>query len=212
MLIYVVAFILSIGTYKKYFDTALRYFPIIIAYTFFNELLGYFIRFKETFAFSSEEQFANDIIYNIYYVIFFGYFFFVYWNLVANKNFKRWIRWLAYIGILAFIINSFFYNPLTTSLFYAISIASWFLLSCIIIYLYNLPDWKWGRDKYNLMTWISVGLVVFFFLFPILYLIGFLKYEIWEQYHLRTVLRILIIVMYGFFCIGFVISRRRAFR
>lgn len=209
---YGLALILSIGTYKKYFDTALRYFPIIIAYTFFNELLGYFIRYKETFAFFSDEKFANDIIYNIYYVVFFGYFLFVYWNLVYDKKFKKWIRWLAYSALLIFIVNSFFYNPLTRSLFYAISIVSWLLLASILIYFYSISNWQWSRDKYNLMTWVSAGLGVFFLLFPIFYLIGFLKFEIWQQYHLRTVLRLLIMVMYLLFCIGFIKSRRRAFR
>ncbi|AKA34320.1 hypothetical protein VC82_654 [Flagellimonas lutaonensis] len=211
---YGVALVISMATYRKYFDTALRYFPIIIAYTFFNELLGYFIRYKETFAFFSDSnlQFANDIIYNIYYVVFFCFFYFLYWKIVNKPKLKKWISWSAYFVLLAYIVNSFIYNPLTFNLFYAHSIGSWVLVFCILLYFGNLPNWKWDRDKYNLMIWVSIGLCVFYSFYPPLLLIGFLKTEIWQQYHLRTVLRILIVIMYFLFCIGFVISRRRAFK
>ncbi|MEM6540217.1 MAG: hypothetical protein AAF634_03605, partial [Bacteroidota bacterium] len=67
---------MSVFHYRKYFDTVLRYFPLIIAYTFFNELLGNVIRYNENFAFRTESTDSNQIIYNIYIIIFFLFFFF----------------------------------------------------------------------------------------------------------------------------------------
>lgn len=212
--VYALTLIISIGSYRKYFDTALRYFPIIIAYTLFNEVLGHLIRFSESFALFSEQGWenANDLIYNIYSPIFFGYFYFVYWKLNASAKLRQFIKWAAIVTLLAYFVNAIFYNPLKISLFYANGLASWVLLFCIILYFANRKNWSWNHEKYNLVTWVSAGLAIFYFFFPILFFVGYLRYELWQQYHLRTVLRILIVIMYLLFCIGFVISRRRAFK
>ena len=74
LIVYLVALIVSILHYKKYYDTLMKYLPIIIAYTFFNELLGYFIRYTDDFAFLSTETKNNEIIYNLYQLIFFIFF------------------------------------------------------------------------------------------------------------------------------------------
>jgi len=35
MIVYAVTLFISLTTYRKYYDNAFKYFPIIIAYTFF---------------------------------------------------------------------------------------------------------------------------------------------------------------------------------
>ena len=212
IIFYLITLIVSVKTYRKYFDTQLRYFPIIIAYIFFNELLGFFIRYTDKFAFFSERTTDNDILFNLYTLVFFGYFYFVYYRLVQNK-FKSIIKWLALFALSAFIVNGFFLNPLTTNLFYATCICSWILVTIIGIYFRSgKDDRQWTSEKYNLMFWVSFGLALFHFFFPILFLIGFLKHTIWIEYNLIRVLKILIVVMYSIFCVGLIISRRRAFR
>ncbi|RNC89399.1 MAG: hypothetical protein ED555_07865 [Allomuricauda sp.] len=208
--LYLITLVISIKYYKKYYDTVLKFFPIIIAYTFFNELLGYFIRYTD-YAFFTENQIANDLIYNLYSIIFFGFFYIVYYQSVSSQKTRVLMKWLAGLAFLSFVINALFTDPLKVSLFYANSINSWILVIFIVLYLKDKTDWKWEREKYNLMTWISIGLGTFYFFFPILYLIGFLKYEIWQEYHLRMVLRMLIVLMNLLFCIGFIKSHRRAF-
>lgn len=213
LLVYFIAWVVSILNYRKYFDTTLRNLPIIIVYTFFNELLGTFIRFNESFAFYSEQTDTNQIIYNVYIVIFFFFFFFVYRRTITRQIFKKIILRAGIITLLAYVVNSFFQSPITHDLIYANVIGSISLLLCCILYFIDLnPPFQWKRDKYNLMIWVSLGLFLFYLFFPYLLIIGYLRFDIWQQYDLRTVLRILIVLMYSLFCIGFIISRRRAFR
>jgi len=40
LIVYGITWFFSVINYKKYFDTVLKYFPILIAYTFLNELFG----------------------------------------------------------------------------------------------------------------------------------------------------------------------------
>lgn len=202
-------------TYGKYFDTALKYFPLIIAYTFFNELLGYFIRYQDGFAFFSKEELnsANGLIYNIYEFIFYGSFFYIYWKLARNSIQKKGILALSIISLLSYIINSFFHNPIHIILYWASAIASISLFIIALEYLIGLKNIQEGRlQKYNLMFWVSLSIAIFYFIFPILSIIGYENYELWEKLKLRTVLKILIVVMYTLFGIGFIMSRRRAFR
>lgn len=211
---YAFSLMLSIIAYPKYFDTYLKYLPALLAYTLLNEILGYFIRYYSDFSFFSNIQDTgyNDIIYNIYDLIFFPFFFYVYWNLVKNRKYKNWIRTTSILAMLSYLISCFFQNPLDTTLFYANAIASWTLL--FIIYLYFNDKYKSNLpiiQPYNLMFWISIGLLVFHLIAPILFVIGYLEYQVWTEYSLRTVLYILIILMHLSFCIGFFVSRKKAF-
>ncbi len=49
ILLYGVALLISIMRYRNFFDSILRYFPIIIGYTFLTEILGGYIRANENF-------------------------------------------------------------------------------------------------------------------------------------------------------------------
>ena len=211
--IYFVVLIIAIIYYKKYFDTVLKYFPALIAYTFFNELLGYFIRYSNNFAFFEDVTFANDFIYNIYDLIYYSFFFWVFWNLTTSTKLKNVIKVLSFVVLCSYIISAFFQNPLIMSLYYATSLASGILALIILLYWTNRSkEWNWKVEKYNLMFWVSIGLFVFHIIFPILYLRGILNSEIWYKYNFQMILRSSIVIMYSLFCIGFIISRKRAFR
>lgn len=212
--VYGVTLIISIITYKKYFDTELKYFPILIAYTFFNELLGYFVRFTDDFSFFSKKEYsnANDLIYNIYEIVFYGFFFFIYWKLAKSRKHEKWILTLSIISLMGYTINSIFQNPIYTLLYWASAISSWMLFICTIFYLVQLQKKQERKlQTYNLMLWISISIAIFYFFFPVLSIIGLKSFELWQQLHLRTVLRILIVVMYVLFSIGFIVSKKRAF-
>lgn len=210
--VYFVTLLISIFSYNKYFDTTLKYFPILIAYTFLNELLGHLVRYSDNFAFLTDKLFANDIIYNIYDIFYYGFFYIFYWNLISQQKYKHWVKILSIIVIASYVISCFFQNPLEISLFYATSLAS--LILAIICILYRIDkgtSWQWNKEKYNLVWWVSVGLVLFHSIFPILFLIGYLPGDTWEKFELHTVLRVSILLMYSFFCIGFIKSRKRSF-
>lgn len=212
ILVYFIALTIAIYNYRKFFDTVLKYFPVLIAYTFFNELLGYFIRYSDNFAFFEEKTFANDIIYNVYDLFYYGFFFLVFWRLANSVKLKNCFKALALIVLASYIVSCFFQNPFTMSLFYATSMAS--IVLALVIALHwksRSKEWNWKLEKHNLMFWVSVGLFIFHTIFPVLFLTGYLKAEIWYAYNFQTILRIIIVVMYAYFCFGFITSRRRAF-
>lgn len=215
VVIYGLTLLVAILTYRKYFDTILKYFPILIVYTFFNELLGYFIRYYPNFSFFSElpKHGQNDIIYNIYDLIYFGFFFFVYWKLNQTTIYKKWIKIAALLAFSSYLISAFFQNPFEMTLFYATSLSSSILVFCIILYFL---DKKKQKEDFiqpnNLMFWVSIGQFVFYTVFPVIFLTGFLKFDLWVKYNLITVLRILIIIMYSIFIIGFLKGSRKAFK
>lgn len=210
--VYLFALIIALRHYRKYFDTVLKFFPVLIAYTFFNELLGHFIRYSDNFAFFEDKTFANDIIYNVYDLFYYGFFFLVYWRLANSTKLKTSIKVLGIAVLMSYIISCFFQNPFTVSLFYATSIASFTLAIIVILHWTSRrTDWNWQLEKRNLMFWVSVGLFIFHIIFPILFLTGYLKSEIWYKYNFQTILRVIIVIMYTFFCFGFIASHRRAF-
>lgn len=211
--IYLVTLIVAMLNYKKFFDTALKHFPLIIAYTFFNELLGGFIRYNDSFAFFPNLTSTNQIIYNVYILIFFLYFYFVFRKVILDEKIRKYIRWGSILVIISYLVNSIFQNPFKIDLIYANAIGSWLLVGCGILYLNKLnPPFSWHLDRHNLMFWTTMGLVVFYFFFPVLFLVGYLHFETWVLYKFKLVLKILITLMYMLFCIGFIVSRRQAFR
>ena len=215
MLVYAVTLFISLTTYRKYYDTALKYFPIIIAYTFFNEVLGYLVRTYDEISFFKNVKYSNfnDVIYNIYAIIFFCFFYLVYRQLTHNIQYKKLIVICAITSLLSYIISTIFQNPIETNLYYALAISSWLLVFCIILYFKDKMEQ--GEDLFqvhNLMWWVSLSLVIFYSIFPVIYIIGYTDYEVWMKYELRAVVRFLIVIMYGLFIFGFLKGRRLASR
>ncbi|MEH6769201.1 hypothetical protein [Maribacter arcticus] len=215
MIIYAVTLFISLTTYKKYYDTALKYFPIIIAYTFLNEVLGYLVRTYDEISFFQNVKYSNfnDVIYNIYAIIFFCFFYFVYRQLIHNRSYKKWIIISTIISLLAYLTSTIFQNPLETNLYYALAISSWLLVFCVILYFKDKVQQQEDLiQKHNLMFWVSIALIIFYSVFPIIYVIGYTDYDTWTKYELRSVLRVLIVIMYSLFIFGFIKGRRLAFR
>ncbi|MDC6387073.1 hypothetical protein PP182_00140 [Maribacter sp. PR1] len=211
---YGITLILSIITYQKYFDTQFKYLPAILAYTLLNEILGYFIRYYPEFSFfpNLKDARVNEIIYNLYDLIFFPFFYYAYWKLIENETYKKWIKTLGISAMLSFAISCLFQNPMYTTLYYANAIASWVLLICIVLYFKDKQKThKTISQPYNLVFWVSIGLFLFHIFSPFLFLIGYLRYDLWLAYNLKNILHFLIIMMYLSFCIGFIINRKKAF-
>jgi len=211
---YGIALIAALRYYKGYFDTPLKFLPILIAYTFLNELLGILVKTYPQFSFFEDLEFSsfNDIIYNIYTLVFFSFFYFVYWKLQLHKKYKKWIVMGTVFMFLSYLVSLFYQNPFDTNLYYATAIASWVLLLCIALYFLDKHRQKEKLvQPHNLMFWISLSLLLFYFALPILLLIGYLDTATWEHYNLRTVLRILIVVMCAIQTIGFFKGRRQRF-
>ena len=209
MLFYVLALILSIITYRKYFTSILKYFPIIIAYTFITETLGFIIREIDEVRLISEDRFAyyNILIFNIFDIIFFLYFFYIFRKAIRSERFKGWINYFAIIFILCSILNPFYHHPMFFPQMLASTFGSLTLVYTALFYLVELKR-KGGLRWNNLLFWISIGLSVFYFFYPFIILIGhFAEYEVYQEYRVRAILHFLIAFMYACFILGFLLMR-----
>lgn len=215
VLIYLLTWIVSVYRYRRYFDTPLKYLPMLIIYTFFTELLGYFIKFSSEFQFFSDERFArqNVIIYNVYQVVFFLFFFEVYRKITKNQLLKKWISYGSIISVLIYLVNAFFYNPLHHQLTYSHVIVSLMLIVVLAMYFKEKhAEESPYSQKHNLLFWVSVGLMVFYTLFPVILTLFKLKLNITVHIYLRPILLGSIVFMYSCFIIGLMVGKRKAFR
>nr|WP_299342026.1 hypothetical protein [Allomuricauda sp.] len=97
-------------------------------------------------------------------------------------------------------------------LYYANIIGSLVLILAIALYFKEKREKSNSFSKrYNLLFWVSLGLFVFYIFFPFILLVGYIRYDLYAEYHFRTVLLALILFMYGCFNIGLLIGKRRAF-
>lgn len=211
---YALTLIVSIKTYGKYFDTAFKYLPIIIAYTLINELLGYFLLYYPSFRvfLDFQDSQTNHIIYNIFDLIYFPFFYYAYWKLIKNIKYKKIVFIGAILVFTGYLINSFYKNPMNYGLFYAYAFASAFLIITIILYHIDKSDEKSKfLQPYNLVFWVSIALVVFYTFSPMLLLFGYHQPEVWYTYKFQTIHHLLIILLNILFIIGFIKCRKRAF-
>jgi len=213
--LYLLTWLISVFTYRRYFDTVLKYFPMFIAYTFFTELLGYFIKYHEDFQFFSDERYAwrNIIIYNIYQIIAFLFFCRIYYKTIQSKQYKKWIQYGVILMLLGYVVNIFFKNPFYEGLFYGDIVGSWVLIMSIILYFKEKRrEINPYPQKNNLLFWISLGSLIFYLTVPYILMIGHTNANLWFYLHLRSALLFLILTMYIFFIIGLLLGQRKAFR
>ncbi len=213
MALYAITWIFSIIKLPKYFDSRLKYFPIIVGYTLFTEILGALIYNIEDFTLFSEEKYSSYtlLIYNIYDLIFFSFFFYVYWKSLSSVKIKKIIKYGALLFLLCFAVNLFIVDPMKYELWYAYIVGSIFLIVSTLAYLNSLKL----RSEHlgfstDLLFWISLGLLIFH--------LGYLPITIFKNSNLNMTIddyaniRIihigLILVMYTSFLIGFVKMKR----
>ncbi len=186
-----------------------------LMYTFLTELLGYFIKFHEEFQVVNDNRYNwyNVIIYNIYSVIAFMFFYYIYSQVLQQAKHKKWVVIGAGLSLMSYIISLFFQDPFYSNLYYADLVASMVLLSIIWLYYKEKKiEFSPYPQKHNLMFWTSMGLAVFHLFFPFLIIIGYEAPKIWVDYNLRGILWIFILFMYGSFMVGVMVHKRKAFR
>jgi len=91
LIVYGFTLLISLYKYRTYFDTILNFFPILITYTFLNELLGYLIKNHPGYSFFKDLNYSsiNDVIYNIYGIVFFAFFYHIYWRIISKHEYKK---------------------------------------------------------------------------------------------------------------------------
>lgn len=212
--LYGITFLLSVYRYPKYFDTYLKYLPIIFIYTFLNELLGGFIKNYPEYRFFGSDALAfyNMVIYNIYNVIFYLYFFFIYKFYLDNKKIRKGIQYASIAFLIVATINPFFEDFVTSSQTATYTVGGLIILVCTALYFKQVFTTKneipWKND---LLFWISSGLFIFFSGYLPIKLLRFYHStnSIIESTHLRLIHLSLIVTMYLLIIIGFLKMRRR---
>ncbi|MGW9687074.1 hypothetical protein [Flagellimonas sp. 2504JD1-5] len=213
--LYLIAWIIAIFRYRRYYDTILKYFPVFIIYTFFTELLGYFIKYNDNFQFFSDNRYNwhNIIIYNIYSVVTFCFFYYIYINILKNKKHKVRVKYAAILALLGYVISLFFQNPFHIGLYYADLVASIVLLYAIGLYfIEKRKEESHYLLRHNLLFWVSLGLFIFHIFFPFIFIAAYDFPIFYYEYRLHDFLKILIVVMYLIFIAGFLVGKRRSFR
>lgn len=211
IVLYAVALMFSMFRYRYYFDSALKYFPIIIAYTLLSEVLGLLIRDVEEFQiiYVKGYSYYNQLIFNIFDVIFFLYFFYVYRKATNNPKVKKFIGIGAIVFVIVSTINPFVQDMMLFPQMYTIIAGSLIIIGCALNYLVQKRKLEDLRQKSNLLWFISIGLLVFYLFYPVIMAIGVLDYQLFEKLQLIEVLRMLIAIMYSCFIIGFARTKKR---
>lgn len=174
MILYVVVFATSLWRYPAYFQTPLRWLPVLLMYTLLTETLGLIIRLNPDFSIVFREVYYNNnwLIFNVYSLLFFLYFYFVYSRYLKGKGAQVLLRYggLAY-GVAA-LLNGILDDFQTQSQVYAYGVGALVLMGSALAYLRQeleaggpIPV---GR---NLLVWISAGIFLFYLGYtPIKYL------------------------------------------
>lgn len=212
--LYGITVAVALFRYRKYFYTPLKYLPILFAYTFFNELLGFLILNNEEFSLFANDRYSfyNMVIYNIYSIFFYLYFLYLYWCYLENTKARTFIRYSAILFLLVVFINPLFQDFMMRSQLYSYLLGGFLLIICSILYLIQLRDpartFSVSRD---LLFWLSLGLLIFY--------LGYLPIKIIRHSSIINDMEIaiivrrihlsLIVIMYSCFIIGFLRMRRR---
>jgi len=199
--------------YPKYFDTSLKYFPILILYTFLNELLGILIFKNESFSLALNNLYSNSniVIYNIYMICFYLYFFFLFKFHIMNNKYKAFIKYASILFVMICVINLFLQNWFHNYLYLIFFSGSTTLLIIVLLYISENINQPIRNFSNNILFWVATGLL--------LYHIGYLPIKTIRYYHelagiiekpyLRRVHLSLILLMYSCFIIGFIKMKRR---
>lgn len=200
VLIYLISVVVALAHYKKIKGTKMMYFLYILLLGFMAESAGYYVGhytdYKNTFP-----------IYNVYEVLSFSVYFFLFRSYVQNQTKKKIILGLYLSLMMVVIYNAIFVYPS----FLVYHLYSWIygsicFLIVIIIYLFDLLKTDVILNIKNvLLFWVSIGNLLFIIGFlPVFALSTYFNYNgIWDY----TVFS-LNVLMHTCFITGFLISKR----
>ncbi len=205
------ALVLSILRYNKYFDSVLKYLPMLIGYIFLTEILGGYISKNENFQiiFLDEHKINNNLIFNILDLILFSYFFYVFWTSLKSQKHKNLVKYGSLLFLMTCLINPFLQDFILYPQTLAIVVGSSNLILCVLLYFKQLNENKNELPNHsNLLFWVALGLLIFYIAYPFLIIIGLSFPEIYTTFNVRQIHLFLICLMYGCFIIGFLKMRR----
>lgn len=216
--LYALTILVALWRYPKYFNTGLKYFPIMVIYTFLTELLaGVVSNYPHLFSLSFHElhEHYNIFIYNIYDIIYFLYFIHLFWAFCQKELTKKWILGLGIAYLVSVIINMLFQNILNDPQLYSYTFGS---IALVIAIIFFMTEIKWNPSKdvpyKNIIFWLGLGLIIFHIGYTLIRSYIHLngptnpEYYIW----LRRLHLSLIVVMYSCFIVGFIKMKKNLHR
>lgn len=212
MAFYCLALIMSLKKYPLYYTSMLKFLPILITYSILTEFLGYLIVEFDSFQIVTDEaySYANNVIFNIYDIVYFLYFFFVFFKVLKLRTHKIFLISGIAIYLLTSLVNPFFEDFVIFPQTYASCIGSIILIICICCYFYELN--KGTQSPHILLVWISIGLLIFNLFFPFILYLGIYNLPLYEELNLRQIHYLLIAVLYTCWIIGFINIRQTSLK
>lgn len=208
LILYLLVVVASLWKYPRYYDTPLRYLPILLMYTLLTEVMGVIIRDDPNFSINLSEFYYNNnwLIFNIYNLIFFLYFGYVYGLYLTGSVWKKTARAGLVLFIAASLINAFMEDFRVFSQLYAYTVGG--ILMIVLAWAYLRQQYRLRQRiplHSNLLVWISLGILVFYMGYlPIKYIRSLAaKLELVSMPELIRPLHLgLILFMYGCFLMG----------
>lgn len=156
----------------------------------------------------------NKFIYNIYYLIHFTFFFYIFMKMIENDRFKKKIK-IALILFWLFFLGDIIFTGIFKDAFIITYIAgACILIFCIILYYISILQSSLVLViKNDLLFWVSVGLFLFYIGYIPIKIIRSWFYESNDLSFFNILMVIqssLIIVMYLCFLIGFLWMKKRS--
>lgn len=193
-----IAFIASLVFYRKYNFTALRYLPFILGYIFLTEMFGEYL-YYDVLGF-------NAIFFNISNTCFFIFFFYVFYNFLEKRNYRKLIKILSLGFLFAVLIDFYLQDIIREPFLYSYIIGGICIIICVVLYfLEMLNSSRVLHMKQDLLFWFGVGLLLFF--------VGYIPIKISRLFFttadnsfkfLTIIHRFLIVILYGCFTLGLV--------
>lgn len=209
--LYAITLAVSLWRYPKYFDTPLRFLPVLFLYTFLNELLGSLIISDEQIALIFSDLEDNSVIYNLYSIISYLYYYYVFWSFSKDKSFRKNILYGSVIFMIFCVLNIFIQSFVSDSQTVSYVVGGCILLYCSISYLrYFISLPQKFTIKQNILFWMSLGLTIFYLGYLPIKIFWFFKfiYGFSESPWIRNIHLSLIFAMYIPIIIGFLRMRR----
>ena len=206
--LYALTLLIALWRYRRYYDTALKYFPILLFYTFLTELLGIIIRDSVNINLFLNEFYANNnfVIFNIYYIISFSFFLAIYYLYLNRPSHRKIVVGLMIFFSVTALVNSIYESFLTISQVYAYVAGGISMIACTSLYfIENKTDRKRWFNPRDLLSWISLGMLAFYLVYtPIKILKQYwLMIGEYHQPWSRRVHLTVLVFMYVSFIIGF---------
>ncbi len=206
MTLYASVFVISLIKFPLYRHTTLKLLPIILFLTMITEYLGYYL--KDVVY----DIPLNKFIYNLYYLIHFSFFFYIFMKMIENDRFKKNIK-IGLVVFWVFFLSDFVFAGIFQSSFARTYIAgAAILIFCIILYYISILQSSLVLViKNDLLFWISVGLFLFYIGYIPIKIIKTWFYKPDSFFEFLLVIQFsLIIIMYLFFLTGFLWMKKRS--